>query len=161
MIKIIKPIGVLSLFILLITTSCASGFKDPEAKKNEAEKLAIEFIKAVDNSNFDATFEMYHPSFWDYATKEEVVEIYIKNQTKLGALKELKLENIKTQKVDIGKTVDAILMLFENQYEKKSTRENIWVLDDDNGVLKISGYNLELSSSSQNTNKLDDQLKID
>ena len=52
-------------------------------------------------------------------------------------------------------------MLFENQYEKKSTRENIWVLDDDNGVLKISGYNLELSSSSQNTNKLDDQLKID
>ena len=104
---------------------------------------------------------MYHPSFWDYATKEEVVEIYIKNQTKLGALKELKLENIKTQKVDIGKTVDAILMLFENQYEKKSTRENIWVLDDDNGVLKISGYNLELSSISQNTNKLDDQLKID
>ena len=78
MIKIIKSIGVLSLFILLITTSCASGFKDPEAKKNEAEKLAIKFIKAVDNRNFDSTFEMYHPSFWDYSTKEEFVEIYKK-----------------------------------------------------------------------------------
>jgi hypothetical protein len=161
MTKINKSIGALSFFFLLITTSCSSGFKDPEAKKLEAEKLAIEFIKAVDNRNFDVTFEMYHPSFWDYATKDEVVEIYIKNQTKLGALKELRLDKIKTQKVNIGETVDAILMVFENQYEKNSSKENIWVLDDENGILKISGYNLELSAGSQNTSKLDDQLKID
>ncbi|MBI5539268.1 MAG: DUF4019 domain-containing protein [Bacteroidia bacterium] len=142
-----------AVFFLLCTilSGCTCSRMNDTSDKMGVEKIADEFYSNLQFKNYKNIYPSFSNSFWKVMDTTKFRQSLEESTEKLGALLEYNLVDWQTY-VLLGstKTVGDYTLVYKNKYEKLETTETLTLKYEDDGQIRIVGYNVLLDQLNIN-----------
>jgi hypothetical protein len=141
-------------FFLLCTilSACTCSRMNDTSDKMGVEKIANEFYSNLQSKNYKDIYPICSNSFWKEKDTTKFKQSMEELTEKIGALVEYNLVDWKTY-VILGttKTRGDYTFVYKNKYEKSETTETLRFRYEDDGQIRIVGYDVLLNQININT----------
>ncbi len=135
----------LILILPILVTSChfSNKYQNRESDRQNAEKVTAELFDYIKNSEFEKATELFGDEFYKVTSKGDLMEIFESTQKKLGRLKSTELTNWNTM-VSEGAIEQGVYNLsYNGEFENDSAKLKITLIKNENGEIKVAGYNIQ------------------
>lgn len=135
---------ILALLTLSIMTSCHynSQYLNREEDKNEAEQVTNKLYDFLKSKNYEGTNDLFSKKFFEVTDKEKLLKIYAMTNEKLGDLITTEVESWETKVVKGSNPSSNYVLVYKNKYERFEARETITLTKEEDGQIRILGYNI-------------------
>ena len=142
--RTLKPFGILGLLIIMCLSNCSfnSQYINREEDKKDAERITTQLYDFLKDQNYKETLEFFSDKFFEVTDQEQLIKIYTKTREKLGDLKEIKIEQWETRRIEGTNPSASYMLIYVNQYEKYEAKETIQLIREDDSEIKIVAYNI-------------------
>jgi hypothetical protein len=131
--------------LVLFLNSCQfnNQYLNREDDKAEAELVTTKFYSFIMNQEFEKTLGLFSDKFFEYASKEELLKLLTAIENKLGKLENTRIEKWDTRIINGSDPSSAYKFLYIVKYEKYEAAESISLIKEDDGTIRIAGYNVD------------------
>jgi len=139
-----KPLSLFGILFILITSGCtfSSTYLDREQDKKDATEVIGEFYYYKQTNDSSKIYALFSSKFYTVTSKEKLNEIFTATQNKLGTLKDTNLGQWQTKIVEGTNPSAEYALQYKNVYEKYTATETFRLMKDNDGKIRIVGYNI-------------------
>jgi hypothetical protein len=137
----------LLLLICLIVASCTYIRNNNIGDVKAAEKIADQFHDSYKAKDYKSIYPIISKTYWKHTDSTSFRLLLEGVNKELGDLIEIKLADWQTS-VTLGtkKTTGNYTLLFRNKYDKKEAVETFNFVFEDDGHIRIIGYNIAIQN---------------
>lgn len=138
-----KILLILILPIFVMGCHFSNKYQNRESDKQDAEKIADELFGFIRQSDFEKASQLFGEEFYKVTSKEGLMKIFESTQNKLGGLKSTELVDWNTM-VSEGAIEQGVYVLNYNaEFENDSAKLKLTLTKNENGEIKVGGYNIQ------------------
>jgi len=136
--------NILTLLTMLILTSCHynNQYLNREEDKKEAEQVTNKLYDLLKAKDYEGTTSLFSKKFFEVTDKEKLLRLYSTTNEKLGDLTDTEVEIWETRVVEGSNPISNYTFVYKNKYTNFVAKETINLTKDEDGQLRIVGYNI-------------------